>query len=320
MSKKYLAGILMLKRLIDRIINSAPVQGSINLSKNIRVSTSYDVSLYTAIRFIIRELRRNDISAESKSVAFNFTLAIFPFIIFLFTLLPHVQNYVGVTESDINIFLEENLPDNIYEATSSTINDLVMRRRDGLLSIGFLLAMFMSTNGMMALMNAFNRCYRTVESRNYFKKRLTAFFLTILLIVVLFLTLLLIAFGGIILQAIQEQFDILQQIDLLRFLQYLSYIFIFFGAISIIYYFAPSIKKRWRFISMGSVVATSLSIFLSLGFSYYVSNFATYNKVYGSIGTLIAVMLWIQMMALILLLGFEINAGMDKAKEHAKKL
>jgi membrane protein len=91
---------------------------------------------------------------------------------------------------------------------------------------------------------------------------------------------------------------------------------VFFLAISFLYYYGPSVKKRWRFISAGSTFASLLSIFTSIGFAYFVNNFGKYNTIYGSIGTLIVIMLWIYFNSYILLLGFELNASIDNAKKH----
>src|SRR5688572_13385989 len=91
---------------------------------------------------------------------------------------------------------------------------------------------------------------------------------------------------------------------------------VIFLATSFLYYYGPSVKKRWRFISAGSTFASLLSIFTSIGFAFFVNNFGKYNAVYGSIGTLIVIMLWIYFNSYILLLGFELNASIDNAKKH----
>jgi membrane protein len=93
-----------------------------------------------------------------------------------------------------------------------------------------------------------------------------------------------------------------------------------FFTISFIYYYGPAKKRKWRFISAGSTLATCLSILTSIGFSYFVNNFGQYNKLYGSMGTLIVVLLWIYFNSLILLIGFELNASINKAKAENETL
>jgi membrane protein len=102
--------------------------------------------------------------------------------------------------------------------------------------------------------------------------------------------------------------------------KWLIVVALFFSAISFLYYYAPSQKKRWRFISAGSTLATIFSILVSIGFAYFVNHFGKYNKIYGSIGTLIVVMLWIYFNSLILILGFELNASIDNAKKRVVKV
>jgi membrane protein len=102
--------------------------------------------------------------------------------------------------------------------------------------------------------------------------------------------------------------------NLLNLSQYLIVVFTFFFSISFIYYLAPNVTVRWNFFSIGSVIATVLTIIVSYGFSIYLNNFASYNKLYGSIGTFIGLMLWLYIMSYIILIGFEINAAIDAAK------
>lgn len=307
------------KKALEWFENTAPIQKAYSFAKSIRISVTHDVSLFLAIKFIFREFRDNHLAAESKAVAYNWTLAIFPLIISMFTLIAYAEDYGFFTQDDLFEFLETSMPEKIYLAIESTITDITSIKRGGLLSFGFVLALFMSTNGMLSLMDAFNRCYKTRENRNFIKKRLIALFLTLLMIFVLIATMLLIVFGGLILEWISRLLS-MKELEDLRIFQYLGYIIIFYAAISLIYYFAPSVQKRWALTSYGTIIAAGLSIGASVIFSYYVANLATYNEVYGSIGLLIAFMIWVQLMAVIILIGFEINAGIDRAKTYVEKL
>lgn len=218
-------------------------------------------------------------------------------------------------------FMSDVMPDTMYAAASSTILDIVSKHRGGLLTFGFLLAIYLSTNGMVSLMRAFNACYRTVEKRNWFKTRLTATALTLMLSVVLILAVALLIAGQIGLNYVTQHLDQLN----LHLDQYIIYVFVairfiivfivFFIAISCIYYFAPAVHYDWRFFSIGSVIATLAILALSYGFSYYITNFGSYNKVYGSIGVLIALMAWVQLVTIILLFGYEINASLHYARK-----
>ena len=172
---------------------------------------------------------------------------------------------------------------------------LFNKPRGGLLSFGFITALFLATNGMIALMNAFDSCYRSnKKKRGFFKKRVIATFLTFLLASILFLTIVLLIVGRLILDAFTA-FELMNKfyINLLDILRYVSCYFNVFMSNSVIFYLAPSVSRRWSFFSVGSVIATALSILISILFSFYIDNFGMYNKLYGSIGAMIGVMVWI---------------------------
>jgi membrane protein len=290
--------------------------------KNIRFSNHEDVSLYRIVKRFLHNLQDDEIMDRANGVAFNFILAIFPAIIFLFTLIPYVTRYFPeINRDSIMGFLLEIaesglMPASMYEVASTTILDIVSNQRGGLLTFGFLFALVLSTNGMLALMRAFNACYKTIENRSAFKTRLIATALTINMTIVLFVTVLLLIVGQLVLEYLLTNFQDITSFNISDFqvgiffvLRFLTIFVTFSLAISTIYYFGPAIHYNWRFFSIGSFVATLLCLGVSYGFSYYITNFGTYNKVYGSIGVLIALMIWVQLITVVLLVGYEINAS-----------
>jgi membrane protein len=251
---------------------------------------------------------------RANGVAFNFILAIFPAIIFLFTLIPYVTKYFpDINKESIMKFLSELIPASMFDVASTTVLDIVSNQRGGLLTFGFVLALFLSTNGMMALMRAFNACYKTIENRSGVKTRFIATALTINMTVVLFLAILLLVVGQLVLNYFSTHLTEFSWVNLDDFtvhllfaLRFMVIFIVFLLAISTIHY-------NWRFFSIGSFIATLLCLAVSYGFSFYVTNFGTYNKVYGSIGVMIAMMVWIQLITLVLLIGYEINASIHEA-------
>ena len=311
----------MINKIKTWVIESAVIQLIVRVSKRIRVSVSHDISLYTVITFTKKELEDNDLMSESKSVAFNFTMATFPGIIFLFTAIAYIP---GIDEESMLAFFKSILPagqqdtEGFNQTVVSVISEVLGSKNKDWLNFGFFTALFLSTNGMVSLIAAFNKCYHTREKRGFLQVRIVALVLTLMLTVVLVFGVVTLIFGTPILDWLGEHHLITKGIHDylvgLKTVEYAIFSFLFLVAISMIYYWAPSVSSRWRFFSLGAIIATLLSIVLSSIFSYYVNNFGAYNKLYGSIGTLIGFMVWIQAISLILLLGFEINAGMDKAK------
>jgi membrane protein len=303
------------------VLNVSPIWLLIKWMRRIRFKNHEGVSVYKIFKVFIRNIQEDEVMDRANGVAYNFILAIFPAIIFLFTLIPFVTVYFPeVNTQSIMAFMRELMPASMYDVASTTVLDIVSNQRGGLLTLGFFFAMFLSTNGMMALMRAFNACYKTIENRSGIKTRLIATGLTLNMTLVLFLAVILLVVGEFVLDYVLQNLHRFEWLNLDAFTVYLLFgtrfliIFIvFFLAISTIYYFGPSVHYNWRFFSIGSLIATLLTLSVSYGFSYYVTNFSTYNKVYGSIGVMIAMMVWIQLMTVVLLIGYEINASIHEA-------
>lgn len=289
--------------------------------KRVRFSKYENVSLYKILKLFIKNLMDDEIGDRANGVAFNFILAIFPAIIFLFTLIPYITPYFpDINAESIMSFFGESMPPSMYEVISPTVSDIISNQRGGLLSLGFLFSVYLSTNGTLALMRAFNACYRTIERRSGLKQRLIATGLTINLAFVVFLAIALLVVGQLILNYLLthlQEYTWLNlddfTVQLLFALRFLVIFIVFFLAISTLYYFGPAIHYNWRFFSIGSLLATFGSLGISYGFSFYITNFGTYNKVYGSIGVLIALMIWIQLVTVVLLIGYEVNASIHNA-------
>ncbi|HTF21052.1 MAG TPA: YihY/virulence factor BrkB family protein [Chryseolinea sp.] len=289
--------------------------------KRIRFSNNENVSLYRIAKIFVQNLDEDEILDRANGVAFNFILAIFPTIIVVFTLVPYITIYFpSLNTETIMQFLGDQIPASMYDAMRTIIEEILERKQGGLLSFGAIFAMFLSTNGMMALMRAFNACYRTTDNRGAIKTRLIGAGLTFTMAIALFLSVVLLIVGQLMLEYVLNNLPEFSWLDIDSFTIYLLFacrflaLFVaFFLAISCVYYFGPAIHYNWRFFSIGSIVATLLCLAVSYGFSFYITNFGTYNKVYGSIGALIALMILIQLITVVLLIGYEVNISVHDA-------
>ncbi len=278
------------------------------------------VSVADIWSLLVEKILFYNIDQRAAAVAYNFTLAVFPAILFLFTLIP----YIPIDDLDKIIMkdLKGFMPAPIYEFASNTIFDIVIRKQGGILSFGFLLALFTATNGMGALMTAFNMANTVAEGRkrSYIRTRLVALWLTLVLSLVMILAIVGIIVGDFSLEYFGKK--ILSNeaviIWLIGALRYVMMFGTFWAGVSIIYRYAPNIKHGWRLFNLGSFVAALLIILATATFSYYLSNFSTYNKLYGSIGTIIALVIWFYLIALMLIFGFELNISIWKAKHQRK--
>jgi membrane protein len=272
------------------------------------------MSLYEVLTFFVKGLLNGAITTRASSIAFKFFIAIFPAIIFLFTIIPYIPivNFQEVLMQTIHGML----PQNFYNIVESTIKDIVMRQHGSLLSVGFFLTIYFSMNGIMGMITAFNSTTHSIETRSTVKKYLVSFFLVLIIAFILLLTIAAIVGGTSGLNYLVEHKILERSLTyyLLRYGKWILIIFMLFFAISCMYYLAPARKTRFRFISAGSTLATILFLLTTLGFNYYVNNFAKYNALYGSIGTLIVIMMWLYFNALVLLIGFELNASIANAR------
>lgn len=294
-------------------------------SKGVRLRRN-ELSLYYFLRLLFHNIVEDEIFMRANAVSFNFILATFPAIIFLFTLIPFVHSYFPeVSTEAIMEFMKGLMPASVYDLVSTTILDILRIPRGGLLTFGFLFSLYLSTNGVVSLMSAFNSCYRTVEKRNFIRTRLTAVALTFMMVGALMMVIILLVVGEFALNYVTSHISEFSHIHLDRYTIYLLFIlrfaiifFIFLVVISCIYYFGPSVHGNWYFFSAGSYLATFGILGICYGFSFYITNFGTYNKVYGSIGALIALMIWIQLITTALLIGYEINASLHYGKRKKK--
>ena len=284
----------------------------------------HGIPLVEVVSFFVRGLRQGTLSTRAMAMSFSFLLAVFPSLIFLLTLIPYIP--IKNFQTDLLIFIKEFLPKSNYETIRHTVEDVLRHQRGGLLSIGFLAALLFSTNGINAMMKNFNLTVHTMETRSPVKQRMISVMLTLLLFVLVVTAVLLLVFSESGLQYLVK-IQWLKKKSTLLLLQtgkWIVFIALFFTAFSLLYYFGPAGKRKFSFVSPGSVLATILSVIISIGFAYFVNNIVSYSKLYGSIGTLVIIMLWINFNSYILLICFELNASIDNAatayhKKHYRK-
>lgn len=273
------------------------------------------VSLYHVLGILWQKIISLDVDQRAAAVSFSLILAVFPGTIFLFTLIP----YVPIENLDLQImeFLSNIIPLGIYKTVAATIQEIVSQKRVDILSFGFLFTVYAATNGMMALMRSMNISLDDREPRTFFKARLIALLLTGLLLMVLFSAIVILIVGQFGLNYLLKIGWLTDDYALyaLQLLGYISIFLIFFLGICIIYHFGPALDKRLRFFNIGALISSIFCILATNLFSYYLSNFNSYNRLYGSIGTLIGLMVWIYLISLIIILGFEINSSLRDALE-----
>ena len=291
----------------------------LDITKKIKPIGFSGLSIYDVAIFFWKGLMEGAITTRASSLAFNFFLAFFPSIIVFFTLIPYIP-IAGLQETLMEL-LSVVLPPSTNEVTFNTLDDIINNPRGGLLSIGFILALYFSTNGINSLIEAFNASYHISENRPIIQHRLLSLGLILLLSFMLIIAIGLTIFGKLTLGYLTD-FDIISNsaADLIVFGKWFAIFLMLFFGISTLFHLGPSIKSRWKLFTPGSILATLGIIITSIGFNYYINHFSQYNKIYGSIGTLMIILLWMYFNSIILLTGFELNASISNAKEKGQDL
>lgn len=271
--------------------------------------------LFNVVVFFFKGLFEGRLTLRASSISFDFFLALFPTVLFFFTIIPFVP--IEGFQEELLHFLEDVIPSTLWVHVSVTLEEIIIQPRSDLLSLGFILALFFSTNGINSIIDGFNSSYHITETRTIFKQRLISLFLVLVLSVLVILAISLFVVGGRILRffvlegILTNSFTIV----IIQIARWLLIVSLMLFSISFLFYFAPATKKEYKFLSTGSITTTALMLFTTYGFNFYIENFSQYNALYGSIGTLLIFLLWVYFNSIILLIGFELNVSIRSAKK-----
>jgi membrane protein len=260
------------------------------------------------------------LTARASSIAFSFFLALFPFSLFLLTLIPYVP-IEGFQEDFISLIFSAVPSQNAKLAISSVLNDIATNKYGELVSLGFLLSIFLMTNGVNAILNNFEYTFHGIETRTVLRQYIVSLLITLLLALLLIITVTVI----IVLEVMIHELDlkgVIHNVDFWnRFIQVIFLILFVIISLSLLFYYGTKEGRILSFFSPGTILTTILLIVNFKIFGSYIEKFGEYNRIYGSIGTVIVIMLFIYLNSIILLLGFELNTSLSKLhKLRIKKI
>ncbi|HEY0262246.1 MAG TPA: YihY/virulence factor BrkB family protein, partial [Chitinophagales bacterium] len=230
------------------------------------------IPVYKITRFFVREIRANSLTLRARAVAYSFFLSLFPAILFLITVIPYVLLFFNVHNADtyiLKMISDVSPGQQVYEFLASFIQpllvDLVHNTRPSLLTTTFVLTIFLTSNGVMAMMSSFDKSYDHYEKRNALQARFVALKITLLIMLLFLVSFVIVVLGNHILDFVLQLLHIRSRFTNILFgvLSYLIIVILFFLTLSLIYYYGPATKKKYRFISPGATVATVLSILAS---------------------------------------------------------
>lgn len=307
----------MPEKLIQKLISIW--ESVISKAKRVTFPGLDGMAVYDVMVFFWRSIVDGALTTRASAIAFSFFVALFPAIIFLFTLIPYIP--IANFQDELFLLMRDMVPEGAFSAIEETVKDILTRQRGGLLSLGFFMALIFSTNGFASIMTAFDASLHSFERRTWVGQRLIALLLLAIMSVLLTITIALITSGQSFINYLVSR-DILKDhftIYALTVGKWIVILLLIFIANSFLYWLAPAKRTKWRFISAGGTLSTVLSIATFLGFSYYINHFGQYNKLYGSIGTLLVILLLMYLMSMILLIGFELNASINEAVKQSGK-
>jgi membrane protein len=275
--------------------------------------------LYDVLVFFFRGLFKGVLTYRASAIAYNFFLALIPLILFLFTLIPYVTT--SDFQSTLLDLMDEVIPSNIFTMVNSTIVEIISRPKSGLLSLGFLMAIYFATNGVDAVLEGFNQSYHRMKTWPWWLQKIYAFILMTVISFLGFISMLFLTSGKLIINTLGKYEIITSDVTiyLLLTIQWFIILGTLLLSVSLLYYFGqPKDKKsNYRFFSAGSILSTGLFIVGGLVLKLYFENFSNYNVLYGSIGSLIILLVWLFYNALIILIGFELNTSIRRSKDLA---
>lgn len=244
---------------------------------------------------------------RAGSIAFSFFMALFPFALFILNLIPYIP--IDNFQEDFLSFVETSVPPSTYGAVESILIDIMNNSYRSLLSTGVLMSIFLMSNGVNAIISGFESSYHIVSARNFLRQYLVALLLSILLSIMLLISVA--VFLTIEVYMHFSDFPVLA-----KTVRYTFIISMIFLITCVLYKYGAKETKKIHFFSIGAFFTTFLVIVISYFFGIYVTRFAQYNELYGSIGTLLVFMIYIWINCMILLLGFELNASIYRLKKN----
>lgn len=302
----------MSEKIENKLSQIPIVKQLVNIAKKITLKSLEGLSLYDIIELYVTGILKGAFSYRASAIAFSFFMALFPFALFILNLIPYIP--IDNFQEDFLEFIAENVPPNTFDAIHTTLTDILNNSYNGLLSSGFILSIFLMTNGINAILGGFEMSTHITMTRGFFRQYFIALAISLSLSFILLFTVAAIVTFEVIIQKIKTQGFINDDVDLIVWGRYLFVLLMVLITTSILYKFGTKETYTISFISYGAVFTTILIILSSYIFGIYVEKFARYNELYGSIGTLLVLMFYIWINCMVLLLGFELNATISKLK------
>jgi membrane protein len=298
---------------IEQRIEKIPIlRNVVRPLKRMKLPWLQGLSFYDLLELYILGIMEGGLTYHGSAIAFSFFMALFPFALFILNLIPYIP--IEGFQMDFLQFVKEGVPPNTYDAIYKIINDILNNSHSGLLSTGFILSIFLMANGLNGILGGFESSKHVLIKRGFLHQYFVALGMSLVLSVLLLATIAIIVVFEVVIQKTMIQNILSDRIPLIILGRYVFLILMILITTSILFKFGTKQDKNRAFISIGSVFTTILIILDSYIFGIWVLRFSKYNELYGSIGTLLIMMFYIWINCVILLLGFELNATINRLR------
>ena len=315
----------MTKPIEDKLKKIPVINLIVRFFKQIKLPGFEGLSVYDLLELYVLGIAKGALTTRASAIAFSFFTAIFPFLLFVIIVIPYIP--IEGFQGDFLDFLNSILPPQTSEFfIDSIFQDMSSNTSGGLISTVFLLSILLMANGVNAVFSGFETSYHKQLYRNVFKQYMYALSVSLILA---FLSLITVAvFGYFQIYIIQPVYESLsgevfakddKGLGWIIFAKYLFFVIMTYLATATLYYFGTKEGKKSKFYSVGALLTTLLIMLTSYLFGIYIENFSQYNELYGSIGALLILLLYLWLNSNILLLGYELNASLQFLKKRPKK-
>lgn len=264
----------------------------------------------------VRDFFADDMTTYASALSYQVLFSLFPFVIFLIALLGffHLEDFFEWLRQQAQLVF----PQQSMKQVNQVIDDL-QRERGGLLSVGVVIALWSASAAVRATMNALNVAYDVSEGRPAWKLYPLSIVYTIGVAGMMIAAATLLMIGPQAMQWIAQQVGMEQLfVTLWAWVRWPAALFLLTLAVALIYYVAPDVEQEFRFITPGAILAVIVWVAASIAFNYYVTSFADYNATYGSIGTIVVLLLYFFISAAVMLFGAELNAVIEHHSSEGK--
>lgn len=307
------------KQLGHHLLYKRAVRQTLYYLKNVPFPLSNGVPIYDVLSYFLVGIFNGGLAQRAKGLAYSFLAALPPLMICIFSLIAFFP--VDGLQDELLNGLGDIVPEKILNPISATINDIMGHKHTTLLSIGFIGSILVAANGMNGFILSLNFANQTVEKRPFIQRFALCLLMVFVMFIIVALVLTLIIGHKYLLQLIFTQgwlSDTKANTFLFNVGRWLLLSLATLMAVAFLYYVAPAKRQRVGFFSAGSVLATGMFFVLTWGFGIYLNNFNRYNLLYGSIGTLLLLMLWIYFSCIVLLVGYELNISIYNGTLRSK--